>query len=153
MTEILKMVTEIKDRQDTIDMLLSSGILQNSKNNHLSAKESSWYVEGIYADDECAIAFGNFPGVPKGTESQSIPHTHQNNKEYLIVVRGAVALFVHGEYTRTLQTGDVGIINPNEHHFSIPLKKDTKLISVCVPADKTYHSLFKKPTNDRTDNS
>lgn len=137
MTDLMQMVERVKNNQDTIDVLLTSGKLL-VKTEGTSLPENKWYIEGIYSDNECNIGFGNFPGSPHTQESGSIPHVHEGNKEYLIVVRGSIALFVNGIFARTLSVGDVGTINPGEVHYSRPLIKDTKLVFVCVPADQNY---------------
>jgi len=143
MSDLFEMITNIKDAQDTIDVLLDSGKLL-VKRDDISPTSEQWYIEGLYNDDECNIGFGHFPGTPNAETSSSIPHVHKNNKEFFILIKGMTALFINGKYTRTLKVGDVGIVNPNELHSMVPLVKDTKLIYICVPADKTYTKLFNK---------
>jgi len=143
MTDILQLAERIRVTQTTIDDILNAGQMKIEKNRIISNTPDTWFVESVYGDNECTIIFGYFPGKPGDISSGSFPHVHNSNKEYLIVIRGAVTLFINGVSTRTLNVGDVGVINPNEHHYTVPLQKDTKLIAVCVPADKAFKKAFK----------
>jgi len=127
----------IKENQKTIDELLDSSTL------FIEKQTEKWYVEAVYNDEICNIMFGVFPGDPaKGENMGSIPHYHESNKEYLICIQGSVLLNIEGGFVRKLKIGDCALINPGETHYSKPLEKDTKVLAICVPADKGYLEAF-----------
>jgi len=143
MVDILEMAASIKNTQDSIDTILKLGTLKIDRKNLITGDKQKWFIQGIYSDEDCSVAMGVFPGIPGTQDSISIPHLHENNKEYLIGVKGSFSLFINGKFARTIKVGDVAAINSGDVHYSIPLEQNAKALAICVPADEIYKDVFK----------
>ena len=133
--DTLTKIKGIKKIQKTIDVLLEKGkfFIKGDSN------KNDWTLQPFHQGKSCSVGFVGVSEVAAGPCEE---HIHPGAKEYLIVVSGSVMLNVNGVDVRVLEVGDCGVIAPGDIHFSRPLRDNTKLVYVCVPADSGMDSLF-----------
>lgn len=134
MKTYIEEITTIKERQETIDALLESGHLTSDA----SEIGSKWLLTPLIQSEECSVGIVDVVNI---THGPCKPHIHYNSKEYLVCVSGSFILNVNGSDVRTVHKGECAVIREGELHYSRPLEDNTRMIYVCVPADKNMRLL------------
>ena len=137
MSDIDESLKVIIESQRTIDKLLDAGSLEIRE----FGKGNKWQLEPLHNGEDCNVGFVHIEEVEYGPCE---PHIHSFAKEYLIVISGSVMLNIEGVDVRVLKTGDCGVVFEEQLHYSRPLEPGTKLLYVCVPADKGMAQLTKR---------
>ena len=131
--ELIKVLEKIRGNQETVDMLLSQNKIASGV--HLKdVKLNVWFVETLYSKADATMGF-----TTCGQTDGAFPeHVHEFAVEYLVCVKGTVALTFGAngcDGLRILKEGDCAAIPASVLHSSKPLAKETKLAFVCVPQD------------------
>lgn len=134
-------IKHLQDQQLTIDALLQS----KDFSADFTDKDNLWILESLFDDGSCSVGFVNIDNKDIGPCK---PHIHYDSKEYLICISGSFLLNINGNDVRTITEGECGVVIPGELHYSKPLHDNTKIVYVCVPADKDM-SLLGKGQNGR----
>ena len=128
-----KVLGKIKGNQATIDVLLLQNKIAKGK-SFADVELNVWSVETLYSKQDATIGFTTC-GQTDGVFPE---HVHQFAVEYLVCVKGSVALTFGAngcDGLRILKEGDCSAIPASVIHSSKPLAKETKLAFVCVPQD------------------
>jgi len=134
----METLNNLKESQKTIDVLLKLGSL--SIKGAEQPGRNPWQLEPLFNSDKCNVGVVHIKDVEAGPCEE---HIHVDSKEYLIVTSGSVMLNINGKDVRVLHTGDCGVVNPGEGHYSRPLEDGTQMIYICVPADSGMDNLYK----------
>ena len=137
MSEIDQSLNILIKAQKTIDRLLEVGSLGIAG----TTPANQWKLQPIEPEDkDCNLGFVYIDEIDYGACEA---HVHPNAKEYLIVIKGSIMLNIDGADVRILKGGDCGVVFPGQLHYSRPLEDKTKLLYICVPADKGMAQLTK----------
>lgn len=135
----------IKRQQATIDVLLQEGSIKLAKSKPIPTAE--WQIEMVYQKEDCSVAFA-YGGSKNGESFVDFPiHCHPKSREYLICVRGTVAVKFTGIGINILRTGDHCEVPANVAHATRPLEENSKLIAVCVPYDIGFPNMLQCERN------
>jgi quercetin dioxygenase-like cupin family protein len=129
-------IDKIKDTQATIDMLLKLGEFASDY-----GIEGKWVLEPLHDDNQCSVGLVDIGEKKLGPCK---PHVHKESKEYLICVSGSFVLNVNGRNVREIKEGECGVVDAGDVHYSTPLEDNTRMVYVCVPADRGMSILEKQ---------
>lgn len=134
MTETLQIAHEIFSRAnqklDTIKDLLDRGEMKIEQ--RLLKQNGNIEIQTLYAK-EATISIGVWN--KQGSIMKS--HIHENIVEYLVCMKGSFGVTLPYGY-RILKTKDCASIPENCLHSVVALEDNSKMVAVCVPAEKSY---------------
>jgi mannose-6-phosphate isomerase-like protein (cupin superfamily) len=139
--QLADMFKHIKAQQNTVDVLLKSGVL-GSAEAECFPKDMIGLLTMIYQKEDCSIGFVDYTKEVNKTDDSIPLHQHISSIHYIIVIKGSVLLKLinHKEITRVMKTGECAAIPPGLNHKTIPLEADTKIFFICIPQDYNYHA-------------
>lgn len=124
---LVEIVQSIKQKQNTIDSLLSKRLISLDRTNTLK-----WILESLYMSRDCTISFAYCSNIDIGSFPE---HCHPNVKEFIVCIEGSVDIWLNEQCKKTLKRGDFFVVKPGVNHVSKPLEENTKLLTVCVPGE------------------
>lgn len=122
----------IRELTETLHVIPLKSIASLSEGRvYYDCLEGSCYGHNLFNDGTIAVQYAE---MEEGTVMK--PHTHTDNKEYLIVISGHLQSTIDG-VTSDARDGECIEIQPGETHIpSAPVK--TRLIGITVPSSAGY---------------
>ena len=134
-TEIELKFKEIQERQATIDILLTEGLIAAKGGR---TPEDKWNIDEIYQGVECNIGIASSDSIGL----VDFPtHHHPESIEYLICIKGSIALSLNNKFCRIINMGECASIPAGVAHSTRPLQPNSKLAYVCIPKDRAFPAI------------